>query len=232
MPWREEAPKSLLSIVIPTIDREDLLRVCITSIRADLGPLMTQTEIIIVDSSAKPVPKSIIPGVGQIIYQKQRFTGAGRPMNAGCQVARGACVAILNDDIKIVGAPLTEALEILQGDPMVGQVAIPFWDGHSDKPRTSEIGRKNRLYANFGVTRRALGDLAGWWGAHTHYYGDPHLSMYVSSKGFRIATATKGHIVHLEAPSYFRGQKEMWPSDINSTDDHVLFIKNWGWYVD
>ena len=220
--------RPILSVVIPTIDRPGFLLRAMDSVVDSLGSYYP-FEFVIVDSS---VPKVEMTVKGQIIYSDERFTGAGKPINLGCQAASGRYVAILNDDMVIEGSPLSEAVEIMESDTAVGQVAIPWWNGNSGEPRVSALGNLDFEYANFGVTRRRLGDQAGWWGEYKHFYGDPHLTCSVLSQGYTMAVAKQGSVKHAEAPSYFRGLADQWKSSITSMDDHMRFMQQWGHMID
>jgi GT2 family glycosyltransferase len=47
------------------------------------------------------------------------------------------------------------------------------------------------LYANFGVTRRELGQQVGWWGRHSHHYGgDTELSLRIWRLGYSVLPLT------------------------------------------
>jgi hypothetical protein len=60
------------------------------------------------------------------------------------------------------------------------------------------IGRQNLplIYANFGVTRRWLGDKVGWWGDWEHYGGDAELSFSIFVAGYTIDELHGGRIDH------------------------------------
>jgi glycosyltransferase involved in cell wall biosynthesis len=223
--------RPILSVVIPTIDREGLLDQALKSISDSLGSAYP-VEFIVVDSSVPPIRLYIARGHGEIIHSDERFTGAGKPINLGCQASQGRYVAILNDDMVIEGQPLSEAVEIMERDPQVGQVAIPWWNGNSGEPRISALGNLDFEYANFGVTRRVLGDQAGWWGEYRHFYGDPHLTCSILAQGYTMAIAKRGSVKHAEAPSYFRGLADQWKSAITSMEDHLRFMQQWGHMID
>jgi hypothetical protein len=93
---------------------------------------------------------------------------------------------------------LDAACAILEEEPRVGQVAIPFYDRRG-KAKTNHIHMNgvSVLYANFGVTRKHIGDRVGWWGNYLHTYGgDCELSFQVWNMGFHVVPLRNYAIHH------------------------------------
>src|ERR1051326_4603386 len=89
----------MLSIVIPTHHRTDLLRACLRAVRlhAPAG-----TEIIVVDDASPNCSASAIAldfGVKPIRLSRQR--GFAVAANTGIRASRGAIVEMLNDDTEV-----------------------------------------------------------------------------------------------------------------------------------
>lgn len=254
MPW-----KIKLSILLGTYNRLGMLKyACIPSARDSIFP--HSYEFVVVDAGSTDGTKEWLRKQEDVTLVEQQLPlkGAGAAINAGAPLCKGQYVAILNDDILIEGPALAQAVSMLDNDPYVGQVAIPWSQNHNplatepteaewvstgswkiasktDKPgMVGVIGRNGLMYANFGVIRRELGEEAGWWGPHKHFYGDPHLSMYVRSKGLRVKELATGvRIVHLEAPSYGRGDVKEWrEAGYEDYRDHETFIRLWGDMID
>jgi glycosyltransferase involved in cell wall biosynthesis len=154
-----------------------------------------------------------------LIAQGQRF-GAVRAFNAGFRATHGKYIANLNDDIVFYGNPLRQALKQLDGDSLIGQVAIPFQCPEQMRPHTASLTvgnpKREMLYANFGVTRKFLGDRVGWWGNLTHQYsGDPHLSLGIWNCGYKVVRLNgDGYIGHIESQDATR---------LTNNDSHLLF---------
>ncbi len=90
-----------LSIVIPTHQRSDLLRLCLRSL-ARHAP--TNTEIIIVDDgSARAVASALAKTfTGNQVLRLPRQRGFCAAANAGIVAARGTIVELLNDDTEVI----------------------------------------------------------------------------------------------------------------------------------
>lgn len=195
-----------LSIVLGTCDRLPLLMRCLDSIYLALVTENLSSEIVIVDGGSTDGTREYLLGLGgmgvRVIWQGQ-LLGAVKAFNAGFREARGQYVAALNDDATVHPTTFGKACYMLDNSPVIGQVAIPF--GLPDAPpaldyiRLGHYPKVPYLYANFGVTRRDLGERFGWWGeAYYHYGGDSELSMQVWKSGYRVAplAVSDGHITH------------------------------------
>lgn len=98
-----------LSIVIPTHNRPDLLRLCLQSLARDAPD---GTEIIVVDDgSPQPGAGAVVskfPGVKWLRGSRRR--GFCAAANAGIRVARGVVVEVLNDDTEVTAGWAESAL--------------------------------------------------------------------------------------------------------------------------
>lgn len=216
----------ILSIVFGTLDRRAFVERAIASAFVACGDV--PCEIIVVDGGSTDGTLAYLERLQKsraelrVIAQRERL-GAVAAFNAGFKAARGLYVANFNDDAEYVGQPLVEAVQMFERDAKIGQVAIPFWTcklesaddlratiaetcaahGVVIAPRVQTV--KTHLfgempYANFGVTRREIGDKVGWWGDYWTYGGDTELSCKVVQAGLRVAPldAERGSILHYE----------------------------------
>jgi len=111
----------MLSIVIPTHHRSDLLRRCLATVQQHAPP---GTEIIVVDDASPQKCASRVAlefsGVRIIRLERQRgFAGAA---NAGIRASRGGIVEMLNDDTEVQAGWADAALARF-GDSTIGAVA-------------------------------------------------------------------------------------------------------------
>lgn len=219
-----------LSIVLGTLNRMPLLAKCLPSIHASAAGL--PYEIVVVDGGSDDGTQEYLLEQPRttILWQRQRL-GAVRAFNAGFAAAQGEYVANLNDDALVRGSTLADACHYLDSHPNCGQVAIPFYDpGSPPKVERVMAGRRRQefIYANFGVTRRRLGERLGWWGTYHHYGGDTELSLNIWKAGFTVDILKSGLIEHFRTDDATRVQKysnrdfkrkwEAWDGTISQPD--------------
>src|SRR5713226_5796311 len=113
--------KPRLSIVIPTHDRPDLLRLCLQSVvrHAHQG-----TEIIMVDDGSREgCAGSVMQEFPQVRgVRGRRSRGFCAAANAGIRIARAAVVQMLNDDTEVTPNWAEPALPWFE-DPSVASVS-------------------------------------------------------------------------------------------------------------
>jgi GT2 family glycosyltransferase len=110
-------------MVIPTRDRVDLLRICIASIKARTA--YRRYEIVIVDNdSHEPAAVAYLAELARqdamrIVSYAQPFNYAAQ-CNLGVREARGALIALVNNDIEVVTPQWLDELVGLAVRPDVG----------------------------------------------------------------------------------------------------------------
>lgn len=116
-------PQPLVSMVIPTRDRVDLLRTCIDSIRTRTS--YARYEIVIVDNDSRD-PAAIAyladlarQGAARVVPYAQPFNYAAQ-CNLGVREAQGALIALVNNDIQVVTPQWLDELVSLAARPDVG----------------------------------------------------------------------------------------------------------------
>ena len=111
----------MLSIVIPTHQRTDLLRPCL---QAATTHAPAGSEIIVVDDASPNAAASTLaasfPNVRAVRLPRQ--SGFARAANAGIRASRGDIVEMLNDDTEVQPGWAVAALRWF-GDPAIGAVA-------------------------------------------------------------------------------------------------------------
>src|SRR3989304_3947950 len=191
-----------ISIVTGTLNRRNYLQNMVASARAAVYPL--SYEFVIVDGGSTDETEAWMEEQRDVVSVLHRARyGAVYAFNDGFKKSRGMYIASLNDDCLIYGDVFCKAVEMMEQDKDIGQVAIPFRT--SDKPSpTFDIvphakTKQQWLYANFGVTRNWLGNKLGWWGGYDHYSGDAELSLKIWDAGYKVVKLDgNGHILHLE----------------------------------
>jgi glycosyltransferase involved in cell wall biosynthesis len=168
--------RPLVSVVIPTHNRPDMLREAIASVRAQT---FTDYEIIVVCNGASPEDSAkyaAIPDIAPIVTNRK---GIGLALNIGIQAARGEWVAFLDDDDLWEPDKLAIQLQVARAAnaDVVFCDTINFGSGHQIiaplRPPPSLSTREAFLLANYGggcsatmVRRSALLAVGGFDESH------------------------------------------------------------------
>ena len=175
-----------LSVVFGTYNRFAHLQGCVESIRKYVT---RPYEIIIADGGSTDGGREWMVAQDDIIMIGERtLHGAVDAYNKAFSISFGQYVAHLNDDCYLQDNCLDAACDIMDKEENIGQVAIPFNDDHPRKTLNYiHMGNISILYANFGVVRKTVGDMVGWWGNYLHTYGgDCELSFQIWNAGYRV----------------------------------------------
>lgn len=132
--WRIEYalpdPQPLVSIVIPTRDRVELLRSCIASIHARTS--YRAYEIVLVDNDSHEARAEAYlnqlarTGKARVIRYLKPFNYAAQ-CNLGVREARGAMIALLNNDIEVLTPGWLNELVSLAARPGTGLVGATLY---------------------------------------------------------------------------------------------------------
>ena len=116
--------KRIVSVVVPTRDRPELLRNALASIRALEGPDL-EFEILVGDNGNTPETKAIVAELGGLYLSVPR-NGAAAARNAGLRAASGEFIAFLDDDDEWLPGNVRPHIAILDSektlDAVVGRV--------------------------------------------------------------------------------------------------------------
>jgi GT2 family glycosyltransferase len=131
----------VLSVVIPSNRRADLLRDCLASLQAHAS---AGTEIIVVDdgSPAAAVSRAATDFPGVTVLRHDRPTGFCAAANRGVAAARAPVVELLNDDTRVTPGWAEPALSHF-ADPAVAAVAPLLLTGPTEPgepPRVDSAG--------------------------------------------------------------------------------------------
>ncbi|WCS24408.1 glycosyltransferase family 2 protein [Methylobacterium sp. NMS14P] len=104
-----------VSVIVPTYNRPQLLRVALASIRHLEAPDLT-FEILVGDNGSAPETPGIAAEFGAV-YMKVTKRGASAARNAGLQAATGDYIAFLDDDDAWMPSNIRPQLALLDADP-------------------------------------------------------------------------------------------------------------------
>lgn len=128
----------LVSIVIPTHNRQPLLERAINSARAQSWP---NIEIIVVDDASSDSTDSYLQREAKIdtrvrFIRNDVSKGGAGARNAGIKLALGTFVAFLDDDDLWAPEKLTKQINLLKSNPSASSVSCSFMVEHSSGKRT------------------------------------------------------------------------------------------------
>ena len=153
-----------VSVVVPTVDRVDLLQRCLVSLKAQELPA---DEVIVVHDGNLEVDALLASWQDRLplrcLQIKER--GASAKRNAGWRAAQHPLVAFTDDDCAPTPGWLT-ALCAASGDLLAGPIAAHPEDSQTASVfgRTIEIDQEGPYFpaANIAVTRELLGRVGGF----------------------------------------------------------------------
>ena len=214
----------LTSMVIGTYNRKDQLRQCLTETRRSFGDV--PHEIIVVDGGSTDGTLEWLAGQDVLTVKQGRLVGATRAYNAGFRLARGEIVGHLNDDDVPLDFCLRDGVQYLMRHPEAGQVCFAF-DGWQDGQYKIDTCF-GIPYCNKGLTRRRLGDRAGWWDEMFHTYAaDTEFSMRIHEMGYKVVRMDHCRVRDLKTRdelSEANNEEKRGSSDRNAPHpDSVLF---------
>lgn len=192
--------ETLISIVSGTYNRLNLLRKMVESVRRQMLRGL-EYEFVIVDGGSDDGTLDWCRQQADIVLIEQgELRGAIPAFCEGGRAASGQYVVMANDDIVFHNYSVLEALAYLESTPTCGAVAFADnryncnqWRVMEHPYRLADGTQISAPYAQVGMFRRWLGDLAGWWGdndplmgqART-YGGDDYLSSRIWEMGYTI----------------------------------------------
>lgn len=186
-----EINKVKVSIVSGTYNRVGYLKPMVESARKAL-PYGISYEIILVDGGSTDGTAEWAATQKDVRFINQgELRGGIAAFNVGCAAARGEYVVVANDDILFEPNAIAFALAHLEDNPKCGGVA--FYQVNRENPnwhvnQMQGAGGRHLPYAQVGMFRRALGDMAEWWAlpGAKHYGSDNWLSAQIWEMGYRI----------------------------------------------
>jgi GT2 family glycosyltransferase len=237
----------MLSIVIPTHSRIDLLRACLRTASANAP---AGTEIIVVDDASPQGTASDVANEFKAnVVRFERRSGFAVAANTGIHASRGDIVEMLNDDTEVQPGWADAALAWFN-DPTIGAVAplVLTWpdgrtiDSAGDSYYIGGIASKRghgevlsdaylhscRVFgasAAAGFYRRAALDRVGLFPeSFGSYFEDVDLAFRLNRAGFRAVFEPASRVLHHVSASFGRAGRRL--LEMQSCNEERVFWRN------
>ncbi len=115
-----QSPPRLVSVIVPTRNRSQLLRGALASIRAIEGPDLT-FEILVGDNGTDPETESVAKEFGAVYFRTETI-GASAARNIGLSRATGEFIAFLDDDDVWLSDNIRPQIALMDENPGVDVV--------------------------------------------------------------------------------------------------------------
>lgn len=188
---------SRVSVIIPTYNRSNLLRLTIESVLAQTYP---NIEIIVVDDdSTDDTAAAIEQYAGRVIYIKQANQGASVARNTGFRAASGEYINFLDDDDLLMPTKIERQVQVLDSHPEVGLVHCGYYHIDADgKPLDKvcmlpagevlkELVQFCFLLVHTPLTRRQCLDQVGLFDDELDWHEDWDLWLRIAQVGYQFA---------------------------------------------
>ncbi len=212
-----------ITVVIPTLDREDFLKKTIADL---LAQTHAPIEILVVDQSAH-VSHDFLDFVREqsdvVSYHRVSFRGSAKARNYGWQRARYDAIVFLDDDIRCDTEFLSQHARTLRlaGVGLVAGAVETPGQQRSDIKSTGrffkwtatattgfeangEFDCDHAIECNFAITRQviaAVGGIDEAFNERPALYEGVDLGLRMKEAGFRVFFNGRARVIHLAAPS-------------------------------
>lgn len=196
-----------VSIVTGTWNRLPHLQRMVESVRKGI---QVKYELIVVDgNSGDGTVEWLMRQDDVTLIRQPKLLGACSAFNNGFAYARGKYCVNLNDDVEVKPGAIDTMFRYMEENDDVAQ-GVFYYSVRDSKYHINVVG--GRPYANFGMTRRHLGELVGWWGHEYYTYGgDTELSMQLWDRGYKVEGVPQAKIYDHQVDDELR--------QINHSDD-------------
>lgn len=129
---------SLVSVIIPTYNRSQLLKQAIASVRSQT---FTDFEIWVIDDGSRDNTGGVVGAIGdpRVHYIYQENSGLAAARNAGIQQAQGTYVAFLDDDDLWLAEKLERQVALFEQQPDLGLVTCGYRTINGQGVKLSEV---------------------------------------------------------------------------------------------
>jgi GT2 family glycosyltransferase len=194
-----QSEKKIISYVIVTMNRKELLRKCVNSVMEQTGH---DKEVIVVDNASSDGTAEMLtheyPDV--VVLRKSTNIGAGGGRNAGTAVARGEIIVYLDDDATLFTTDTAErVIRYFNDRPDVGVLGFRILDPETKQTCRASIPRCDRrlltentpiaaLYGGACAFLKEVFDKTGGYWKMLDPYGaeDAELACRVIDQGYNM----------------------------------------------
>jgi GT2 family glycosyltransferase len=242
----------LLSVIIPSHNRADLLRLCLGSVLRYAPP---GTEVLVVDdaSPAGAVSAQALDYRGVRVIRLERQIGFCAAVNAGVAFAQAAIVEVLNDDTEVAPGWAESALDAFTnpqvaavtplvligppstaGSPRVDSAGDRYYRGGvaGKRGHGEELGPQHLVGGPvFGASgssafyrRSALVEVGGFPEELKAYFDDVDLSFRLHRAGYQVWYTPHSRVWHRVSSSY--GKADPTLLALQSRNEELVFWRN------
>jgi GT2 family glycosyltransferase len=236
----------MLSIVIPSYNRPDLLRVCLSRVVQYAPP---QTQVVVVDDgSPEGKARTVAESYGGVeVVGLSRRRGFCAAANAGLRAARGDIVELLNDDTEVTSGWAAAAVHAFR-DASVAAVAplVLYWPdgrrvdsagdryylggvagkrGHGEPlgPQHEQAGPVFGASASSAFYRReALVQVGAFPESFGAYFEDVDVAFRLHRAGYRVWYEPASRVLHHVSGSYGRPGRRLVEQQSHN-EEHVFW---------
>lgn len=235
---KEEGPRFYekrdveLSIIIPTANRTDHLKMCLDTLEATVKE--TYEVIVVINTPDWQTAKQAYATAS--LYRHCRvlslpyYAGYVHSVNEGCKLATGAFVVVLNDDV-LLRRGWDTRMKAWMADESVGQVGASL--SYLDEEYRFSVEKTKRKYLEGWcfMVRKSLVEQRGYMfdpDIDFAYCEDSDLSLYVQSLGLRVI-GLNVPIFHLGSQTSKHSGKELKEVTDKKEDKNRRFLmEKWG----
>ncbi len=174
----------MLSVIIPTHNRQEILKKCLFALKAQLLKA-DQYEIIVVDDGSTDQTKKMVNELKEkqlpnLSYFYQTNQGQGNARNLGIQKAKGEIIVLIGDDIIVTPDFLAEHQKIHTLHPEKNAAVLGFIDWHPDlkvTPFMRFLTNGSCIFGKYGGHQFAFEKLADKEVADYNFFYTSNLSL-------------------------------------------------------
>ncbi|MCU0534211.1 MAG: glycosyltransferase [Hydrococcus sp. Prado102] len=207
---------TVLSIVIGTRNRKELLQQCLKSL---VGNIQVKHEIIVIDAGSTDGTIAYLESRSGIKLVKDgQLLGQARSLNQVFKTLNSTYICWLSDDNEALNGMLDVGVSILEENPDIGMVALKVRDVVGQFANAPYIGgiadRTDILNCNQGIIRSDLLRQVGYFDETLRDYGiDVDLTTKVLLAGYKVVYTKEVAIHHYRdrdcAPGAFNAEERL-----------------------
>jgi GT2 family glycosyltransferase len=208
---REDTVTPIVSVVVPTYCRDELLGRCLSALAAQRMRL-GQIEIIVADDAGSPITRRLVEDFGGKCVVKIRYVAVGpahgpaAARNCGWRAACGEFIAFTDDDCVPQADWIEKGVAAMIGahaEAAAGQVMVPLPPNPTDYERDcAGLAHGEFVTANCFCRRSVLEVVGGFDERFTvAWREDSDLQFTLLEHGFRIVRVGDAIVVHPVRPA-------------------------------